>query len=291
MFGLQPAISLSSHPEAQRESAQAEMISPEVRAAANPGTAAKWMQPQGRIAALQPAENLISDSQLLEEEELSLKPSYDSCRRNATVTETPQQEIDRAQIVSLRPNILERSVTTDQARKEVPRGVLTESNRLTAALEKSAQWNAFRDRWNDDLVTDSMQECGKEQKAYSSNLEQPPGKQRHFRLPAFEDKAKARKIQESSAAASAGGVHFPTTEDQMPKHRLCKIEDTYASADEYKKDCLMAVEEEIGLRHASMPPNCRNCSHEAFLSESIDLTTLSSCEEFTICKTDISDSL
>lgn len=271
MFGLQPAISMSSHPEAQRESAQAEMISPDIRAAANPGTAAKWMQPLGRVAALQPAENLSSNSQLLEEEELSLKPSYDSCRRNAIVIETPQQDIDRAQLVNFQPNIVERAMTTDQARKEVPKGVLTESNRLTAALESSAHLDPFRDRWNDDDVTDSIQECGKEQKAYSSNLEQPQGKQRQFRLPAFEDKAKARKIQDSSAAASARGVHFPTSEDQMPKHRLCKIEDTYASADEYKKDCLMAVEEEIGLRHVSMPPNCRNYPHEAFLIEDDNL--------------------
>ena len=255
MFGRKPAALASTSQDAQQKPCQAREIVSDAQAAAKPEFKANWMQPQ-KECNLQPVVSLAKDSELLEEEDLSLRLSFGSQRNDPNLLQFGQLGACRGETSYLKPDDKDRLAESDTSCRGMPEGVLAERNRRETALTSSARLDPYGDGWRngtDVCPASGKQECSKNKRVCGSNWQQP-GSRQGFKVPAFEDGAKARAAQQAGQATSAraGEQYFLSSADQMPKHRLCGIKNSYASAEEYKRDCLLAIEEEVGLRHGPL---------------------------------------
>lgn len=256
MFGQTPLYPQSTNLQAQQRLSEEREPLHSSHHTRGPEAEAKWLQPQSPVCKIKPKASLTSDTELPHEEDVSLRPSLDSSSRHADVPGYMQHNLSGRQASDPKPGDEVDPAASETKWGEFSEGVLTESNRLEAALGGTAE-PAFHDsRGTSDLgmcPANRKQHYRKELENCSYNREQPASRQQ-FRLPAFENKAKARRVQEgelSPTPAAAGETYFPSSQDQLPKYRHCKLKDSYGSAEEYKRDCLLAVEEEVSLRHDS----------------------------------------
>ena len=258
MFGRQgisqPAASDNRHkPSSAGEPSSDPQLPTNYEARAN------WAPHSDQGSKLQPPVYLMSGSEPGEDFKLSLQTSMNCSRKDTEELRHTQHEVQTHDADS-QADVRNDLKALETSCWDVPEGVLRESNKQQATPEASAGMEPFKDGCTDnyEAAVGASIEASREQALSNGICEQPRNDTRQFKLPAFQDRAKARQIQALKPTTAGIENRFLSSGEHFPQYRVCKIKDTYHSAAEYKRDCLLAVQEEIGLRHAfSARPNLK----------------------------------